>query len=43
MHMLGHLELGICIQGKGVLAVFVPTNPAEQTHAWYTNIPVLLI
>ncbi len=43
MKMVGHLELGICIWSKGVLAVLVPTNPAEQTHAWFTNIPVLLI
>ncbi len=43
MKMVGHLELAICIWSKGVLAVLVPTNPAEQTDAWYTNIPVLLI
>jgi hypothetical protein len=43
MEMVGHLEFGICVCGKGVLAVLVPTNPAEQTDAWYTIIPVLVI
>ena len=43
MKMVGYLELGICICGEGVLAVLVPANPAEQTHALYTNIHVLVI